>query len=74
MRKISAVGLFCCDKFEETPKQKVINLSKLQKFYFSPIMQLVVWLLYSLFIYEIFLKWFWGTLFEKLFFNVNFCL
>ena len=23
MRKISAVGLFCCDKFEETPKQKV---------------------------------------------------
>ena len=35
MRKISAVGLFCCDKFEETPKQKVIDLSKLQKFYFS---------------------------------------
>ena len=25
MRKISAVGLFCCDKFEETPKQKVID-------------------------------------------------
>ena len=35
MRKISAVGLFCCDKFEETPKQKVIDLSKLEKFYFS---------------------------------------
>ena len=35
MRKISAVGLFCCDKFEETPKQKVIDLSKLQKFYFN---------------------------------------
>ena len=28
MCKISAVGLFCCDKFEETPKQKVIDLSK----------------------------------------------
>ena len=26
--KISAVGLFCCDKFEETSKQKVINMSK----------------------------------------------
>ena len=36
MLKISAVGLFCCDKFEETPKQKVIDLSKLQKIYFSP--------------------------------------
>ena len=34
MRKISAVGLFCCDKYEETPKQKVIDLSKLQKIYF----------------------------------------
>ena len=31
---ISAVGLFCCDKFEETPKQKVIDLSKFKKFYF----------------------------------------
>ena len=28
MHKISDVGLFCCDKFEETPKQKVIDLSK----------------------------------------------
>ena len=35
MPKISAVGLFSCDKFEETPKQKVINMSKLNKFYFS---------------------------------------
>ena len=34
MRKISAVGLFCCDKFEETPKQKVINMSKLNKLHF----------------------------------------
>ena len=31
----SAVGLFCCDKFEETPNEKVINLSKLTKSYFS---------------------------------------
>ena len=35
MPKISAVGLFSCHKFEETPKQKVIDLSKLKKFYFS---------------------------------------
>ena len=35
MYKISAVGLFCCDKFEETPKQKVIDLSKFKKIYFS---------------------------------------
>ena len=34
-RKISAVELFCCDKFEETPKQKVIDLSKFEKLYFS---------------------------------------
>ena len=35
MRKISADGLFCCDKFEETPKQKVIDLSKLKEIYFT---------------------------------------
>ena len=35
MCKISAVGLFCCDKFEEIPKQKVIDLSKFKKFYFK---------------------------------------
>ena len=35
MHKISAVGLFCCDKFEETPKQKVINVSKLNKVHFN---------------------------------------
>ena len=29
--EISAVGLFSCDKFEETPKQKVIDLSKFKK-------------------------------------------
>ena len=33
--KIFAVGLFSCDKFEETPKQKVIDLSKLKEFYFK---------------------------------------
>ena len=33
--KISAVGLFCCYKFEETPKQKVIDLGQLKKIYFS---------------------------------------
>ena len=33
--KISTVGLFSCDKFEETKKQKVIDLSKLTKSYFS---------------------------------------
>ena len=34
MPKISSVGLFCCDKFEETSKQKVIDLSKLKEIYF----------------------------------------
>ena len=32
---ISAVGLFCCDKFEETPDEKVSNMSKLTKSYFN---------------------------------------
>ena len=35
MHKISAVGLYCCDKFEETPKQKVIDLRKFLKIYFN---------------------------------------
>ena len=33
--RISAVGLFSCDKFEETSKQKVMDLSKFKKNYFS---------------------------------------
>ena len=28
---MSAVGLFCCDKFEETPKQKVIDRQSFKK-------------------------------------------
>ena len=32
---ISTVGLFCCDKFEETPNEKVVNMSKLTKYYFN---------------------------------------
>ena len=28
---ISAVGLFCYDEFEETPNEKVVNMSKLTK-------------------------------------------
>ena len=32
---ISAVVLFCCDKFEEIPNEKVVNMSKLTKSYFS---------------------------------------
>ena len=28
---ICAVGLFCCDEFEETPNKKVVNMSKLTK-------------------------------------------
>ena len=35
MPLISAVGLFCCDKFEETPNEKVSNMSKLTKSYFK---------------------------------------
>ena len=38
---ISAVGLFCCDKFEETPNEKVSNLSKLTKPYFSERIKIV---------------------------------
>ena len=30
-----AVGLFCCEKFEETPNEKVVNISKLTKPYFT---------------------------------------
>ena len=33
---IFAVGLFCCDKFEETTNNKVSDLSKLSKSYFKP--------------------------------------
>ena len=32
---ISAVGFFCCNKFEETPNEKVGNMSKLTKSYFK---------------------------------------
>ena len=35
MPKISAVGLFCCDKFVETPNEKVVNMSKLTQSNFS---------------------------------------
>ena len=31
---ISAVGLFCCDKSEETQNDKVVNISKLNYSYF----------------------------------------
>ena len=33
---ISADGLFCCDKFEETLNEKASNMSKLTKSYFRP--------------------------------------
>ena len=33
--KISTVGLFCCDKFEKTPNEKVVRMSKLTKPYFK---------------------------------------
>ena len=32
---ISSVGLFYYDKFEETPNEKVVNMSKLTKPYFN---------------------------------------
>ena len=32
---IFTVGFFCCDKFEETPNEEVINMSKLTKPYFT---------------------------------------
>ena len=41
---LSAVGLFCSDKFEETPNEKVVNMSKLTKFYFSSGKHSVYWM------------------------------
>ena len=35
MPLICAVGLFCYDKLEETPNEKVVNMSKLTKPYFK---------------------------------------
>ena len=35
---ISAVGLFCYDKFEEIPNEKVVNMSKLTQSYFSDLL------------------------------------
>ena len=35
LSKISAVWLLCCDKFEETLNDKVVNMSKLTKSYFN---------------------------------------
>ena len=32
---IYTVGLVCCDKFEQTPDKKVVNMSKLTKPYFK---------------------------------------
>ena len=32
---IFAVGLFCYDQFEETPNEKVVNMSKVTKPYFN---------------------------------------
>ena len=31
MAIVSAVGLFCCDRFEETPNELVVKMSKLTK-------------------------------------------
>ena len=39
MSIISAVELFCCDKFEETQNEKVVNMSKLTKSYFNEILK-----------------------------------
>ena len=39
---ISAVGLFYCDKFEETPNEKVSNMSKLTKSYFRLEFQILI--------------------------------
>ena len=41
MPKISPVGLFCCDRFEETPNEKVVNMSKLTKSYFDILPELL---------------------------------
>ena len=35
MPLIYAIKLFCCDKFEETPNEKMLNMSNLTKTYFK---------------------------------------
>ena len=42
MPKISVIGLFCCDKFEETPIKKVCNMSKLSESYFKKVIKISV--------------------------------
>ena len=37
--KISAVGLFCCNKFEDTTDMKVSDMPKLRKPYFNKYLQ-----------------------------------
>ena len=44
---ISAVRLFCCDKFEETPNEKVVNMSKLTKPYFNNLYWAILHILFS---------------------------
>ena len=39
---IGAVGLFCYDKFEETPSEKVVNMSMLTKPYFSILLMMLL--------------------------------
>ena len=39
---ILAVGLFCYDKFEETPNKKMVNMSKLTKPYFRILTSILV--------------------------------
>ena len=46
---MSAVGLFCCDKFEENPNKKVSDLSKLSKPYFIVPLQFNTWLKIGIF-------------------------
>ena len=44
MPTISAFGLFCCNKFEETPNKKVFDLTKLTKPYFTNFRATIVYL------------------------------
>ena len=55
---VSAVGLFCCDKFEETQNEKVVNMSKLTKSYFSILLYKEVEETTNLYLLENRVQWF----------------
>ena len=63
---ISAVGLFWCNKFEETPNEKVVNMSKLTKSYFNNRKIFHRQIIVQFFCYFKKALWFWWFLYKNL--------